>query len=409
VIRRSTASIAAVVLLASRIGASAAVPGNVRAFDAPNDSGRSVLITWDESRDDGPGLEYVLEVDIAKDGDFQEVARLRADRHYCRDTPELFGFFAYRRRGHYFEFFPLDVFSATNEGEVEGALSRTYWFRVGVAPAGGSPSDFCEPVAAAAEGNWFDVRKLNNFLFMLIYSGAVLFFIQYARRNPDIFLRKIAGLDAIDDALGRATEMGRPVLFVNGLGSMDSLSNIASVNILGRVARRVAEYDTALVATTPDPVVLSVSQEVVREAFTEVGRPDRYNPDCVRMAATGQFPYVMAVGGIMLRERPATHLFMGAYGAESLILAETGASTGAIQIAGTDSYPQLPFFVTACDYTLMGEELYAASAYLSREPRLLGSLRGQDFGKAIIGAGLLSGSALSSAQIVALRELFRVF
>jgi hypothetical protein len=45
---------------------------------------------------------------------------------------------------------------------------------------------------------------------------------------------------------------------------------------------------------------------------------------------------------------------------------------------------QLPFFITACDYTLMGEELYAASAYLSREPLLLGGLIGQDWGKAII-------------------------
>jgi len=44
---------------------------------------------------------------------------------------------------------------------------------------------------------------------------------------------------------------------------------------------------------------------------------------------------------------------------------------------------QLPFFVTACDFTLMGEELYAASAYLSREPKLLGSLKGSDWMKVV--------------------------
>jgi hypothetical protein len=75
---------------------------------------------------------------------------------------------------------------------------------------------------------------------------------------------------------------------------------------------------------------------------------------------------------------------MGYFYAEALILAETGASTGAVQIAGTDSVMQLPFFITACDYTLMGEELYAASAYLSREPLLLGGLIGQDWGKVVI-------------------------
>jgi len=57
---------------------------------------------------------------------------------------------------------------------------------------------------------------------------------------------------------------------------------------------------------------------------------------------------------------------------------------GSIQIAGTDQVSQLPFFVVACDYTLLGEELYAASAYLGREPLLLGTLKAQDYLKAIV-------------------------
>ena len=56
---------------------------------------------------------------------------------------------------------------------------------------------------------------------------------------------------------------------------------------------------------------------------------------------------------------------------------------GAIQIAGTARPAQLPFFIAACDFTLIGEELFAASAYLSGEPRQLGSLKGQDVGKGI--------------------------
>ncbi len=86
----------------------------------------------------------------------------------------------------------------------------------------------------------------------------------------------------------------------------------------------------------------------------------------------------------MVREKPATVFFMGMFYAESLIMAETGNSIGAIQIAGTDAVTQLPFFITACDYTLIGEELYAASAYLSRDPLLLSTLKAQDAGKLII-------------------------
>ena len=101
----------------------------------------------------------------------------------------------------------------------------------------------------------------------------------------------------------------------------------------------------------------------------------------------------------MVRDRPAAHIMMGYFYAESLLLAETGATTGAIQIAGTDAFTQLPFFVTTCDYTSLGEELYAASAYLSREPKLLGSLKGQDVGKAIIIAVIIVGSFLSIFEI----------
>ena len=88
---------------------------------------------------------------------------------------------------------------------------------------------------------------------------------------------------------------------------------------------------------------------------------------------------------------------MGYFMAESLLLAEVGATTGAIQIAGTDIEHQLPFFFTACDYTLIGEELYAAGAYLSKDPMLLSALKVQDFGKLMVMVSVLAGTLLISA------------
>jgi len=190
--------------------------------------------------------------------------------------------------------------------------------------------------------------------------------------------------------------MGKPVLFVHGLSPMGSASTIAAVNILGQIAGRTAKYNTSLRVANHDPVVMAISQEVVKESYLNAGRPDIYSDDMVFLAATEQFSYAAAVAGMMVRERPAANIMMGYFYAESLLLAETGASTGAIQIAGTDSYTQLPFFITTCDYTLMGEELYAASAYLSKESRLLGSLKGQDIGKALLLLAILVGTFLAT-------------
>jgi len=102
----------------------------------------------------------------------------------------------------------------------------------------------------------------------------------------------------------------------------------------------------------------------------------------------------------MMRDRPATNFYLGMFWAESLLLAETGSLSGAIQIAGTDAVTQLPFFITTCDYTLIGEELYAASAYLGREPRQLGAVKGQDACKAIIMALIVLGLLFSIVYMI---------
>jgi hypothetical protein len=150
---------------------------------------------------------------------------------------------------------------------------------------------------------------------------------------------------------------------------------------------------------------MSAAQETVKEAYLDAGRPDAFNAEHINYLTDDQFGYAAGVDGMMLRAKPGAIFYMGTFYAESLILAETGHSTGAIQIAGTAMPSQLPFFVTACDYTLIGEELFAASAYLSREPLLLGSLKGQDIGKAIILIILIIGMILVSlgfTQIISL-------
>jgi len=238
--------------------------------------------------------------------------------------------------------------------------------------------------AATPGTNHFNGAKTNNLIVAVLFAAVILSAIMIARRNPNLFIRRIQGLEAVDEAIGRATEMGKPVLYLCGLDSLATLSTLAAVNILGRVARRVADYDSDLIVPCRDPVVLTVAQEVAKEAYIDRGRPDAFREDKIFFVTDDQFSYTATTCAIMMREKPAANFFMGYYYAESLLLAETGASTGAIQIAGTDATHQLPFFITTCDYTLIGEELYAASAYMSREPMLLGSLKGQDLGKAVM-------------------------
>ncbi len=239
-----------------------------------------------------------------------------------------------------------------------------------------------------------DIPKLPVFFAIIIYIFFLLYYISKARKGIKLFLRKIPGIEAVDEAIGRATEMGRPILYIPGLSTISDVATIASLNILARVARKAGEYETDIIVPNRNPVVYTVAKEVVKQAYTSIGRPDLFKDDSVFYVTDSQFGYTAAVCGIMVREKTATNFFMGMFWAESLLLAETGAATGAIQIAGTDAITQLPFFITACDYTLIGEEFYAASAYLSGEPVLVSTIRAQDAMKLIIGVLILLGGFL---------------
>ncbi|HUV04808.1 MAG TPA: DUF6754 domain-containing protein [Armatimonadota bacterium] len=227
-----------------------------------------------------------------------------------------------------------------------------------------------------------------------ILEGVLVFLILYkifwARRGKDLYIRKIPGLSAIDEAVGRAAEMGRPMLFCPGLSGL-SLPTLQALAILKHIASAAAKYRTRIIVPTADSVVYTIAEEVTKDAYAAQGVPEHFNPEDIRFLSDDQFAYASGVVGILNREKVASNFMFGNFFAESLILAETGHQVGAVQVAGTPEITQIPFFITAADYTIIGDEFYAASAYLSREPTLLGSLAGQDYAKAVLVFIMLAG------------------
>ena len=219
----------------------------------------------------------------------------------------------------------------------------------------------------------------TTFSCVILLCFVIEYFIEKAKSGENIYMRPIAAIKAMEEAVGRATEMGTPVLYVPGISSLDQIDTLCGLTILGHVAGMTAEYEANLHVPVCVPIGMETAKETCKESYLKKGRPDLYRNDMVHYVTDDQFAYAAGVNGIMLREKPAAVFFQGKFYAESLILAETGNSIGAIQIAGTGSSSQIPFFVTACDYTLIGEEFYAASAYLSGSPEMLGRIKGQEY------------------------------
>lgn len=238
---------------------------------------------------------------------------------------------------------------------------------------------------------WFGI------LFTYLLVAFILFNIRRAKGGKDLFIRRIAGLNAIDEAIGRATEMGRPVLMVPGLGQLNAIS-VQALNIFSYVAKTAARFANPIRVCCGDAAVYTVAQEIIRDTYQQEGMIERYDVDSVRFVSDRQFAFAAGVSGTILREQCAATFFMGEFFAESLIFAETANSVGAIQVASSTQLTQTPFFIAACDYVLIGDEFYAASAYLTRQPVLVGSLIGQDWAKVAVISLILVGALTGSVQ-----------
>jgi hypothetical protein len=245
------------------------------------------------------------------------------------------------------------------------------------------PGDAIATWDVSPRATWFD-RKLWFHGAVIALIAASLFGFTWLAKKKQLFVRRLAGVDAIEDAVGRSTEMGRPILYVTGVEKTEDIQTIASILILGHVAEIAAAYDTDLKVANAFPLTMVLAEEVVRQGYANVGRADAHRPEDVLFITSEQFAFAAAVQGIIVRERPATNIYFGRFYAESLMLAETGFLTGAVQIAGTGELTQLPFFISACDFTLIGEELFACSAYLSREPNQVALLKAGDVLKVVI-------------------------
>ena len=369
-------------------------PTSFAAKDRPGDGGNAILLTWT----DPPGLPKNGVIQIRRTVppayDWADIASVKPGTQRYEDTTAKDGT-VYR----------YEIRVAAPAPGAPGASGAPADTTAAAAATVSGPPVVSDPVAS--RDNWFAADRTNSFIASVLFLLILLVSIAMAKSGKNIFIRRIAGLNAIDEAIGRATEIGKKVLYVPGIQSMDEIQTIASISILGHVARATARYGADLDVANRDPLTFASAREVVRSAYLEEGRPDLYREEMVNYITYDQFAFTAAVSARMTREKPAAIFLIGYFFAESLILAETGQSTGAIQIAGQADPTQLPFFVATCDYTLIGEELYAASAYLTREPVLLGSMRAQDIAKGLVIVLGIAGIVVTSLGLTWFPDLFK--
>jgi hypothetical protein len=222
-------------------------------------------------------------------------------------------------------------------------------------------------------------KTMDLFFMIIIWSVAVIYI--YVVGGDKFNLKRMVAIDAIDEAIGRAEEMGRPVVMNIGGGGLlrgeYAPPTMAGLTVLGHVAGITARLGTELIApmySSGGVETIPVATEIIRDAYMAEGAIERFHPeDMIRF-----LPVQASVMALADRERPAANLMIGYFWHESMIWAEAFGRVGAIQIGGTTNLYQIPFFAGACDYVLIGEEIYPVSAYISKDPKIKATIAGQD-------------------------------
>jgi len=226
--------------------------------------------------------------------------------------------------------------------------------------------------------------NLPILIFFVLFLAVILYQVRRLRKGHPVFLRRIPGLEVIDDVIGQATEQDRPIMFNPGMQGL-GVDLFCSLAVMGHVVRRAGRLSMPVLAPLSDPLAYAMAEEYWKDGYASMGKEGLFPvEDCLRYMSDNQSAYGAGVAGWIKREKVGANFLFGNYGYEALVIAEAGQQAGAVQIACTPSFFQVPFFLVSCDYTVFGEEFYAAGAYFSRDPVLTGSLVAQDWAKLVI-------------------------
>ena len=241
------------------------------------------------------------------------------------------------------------------------------------------------------------------FLFVILCLGLIFFFMYFGRHWLKISLRDIQAFRRFQREVDLSVEGGKRLHVSLGRGSVNDMPGGASfsgLTILDRCARAASNSDQPPMATCGDGVITILSQDTLQSTYRSLATEQRYDPTTVRL--TGLTPMAYAAGAIptIHDENVTTNIYAGHFGTEIALLTEAGERSRSLTVAGTDDISAQAVLYATSDEPLLGEELYAAGAYLGTGPSHVASLNMQDIVRWLLVAVIILGAILKLLGIL---------
>lgn len=247
------------------------------------------------------------------------------------------------------------------------------------------------------------INSYLGLLFILLCLGLILSFIFSDRTREKLNLRSIQAFSHFRREVDLAVEAGKRLHISLGRGNINDLQGGAAfigLTILDRCARAASNSDRPPVTTSGDGVVTILSQDTLQSTYRSLATEQRYDPTNARL--TGLTPLAYAAGAMpaIHDEHVSANILAGHFGTEVALLTEAGERSRSLTVAGSDSIPAQAVLYATTDEALLGEELYAAGAYLGAGTAHTASLRMQDILRWVLVVAIVIGAILKLLGIL---------
>jgi hypothetical protein len=233
--------------------------------------------------------------------------------------------------------------------------------------------------------------------FGVVFLSAVLMLglLLLRRKSPPVF-REIPAFIRMRRAVGRVVEDGSRLHISLGRGALttpQSASAMAGLALLRRLAELTSAGDQPPIATSGDAVLAVLSQGTLQSA-SQTSAQGVYDSTAGRL--TGLTPFSYAAGAIpaIRDENISANVLMGNFGVEIGLLTDAAERENTFVLAASDNLAAQAVIYASAQEPLIGEELYAAGAYVDAGPLHTASLTVQDILRWLIIIAILVGAVL---------------
>lgn len=249
--------------------------------------------------------------------------------------------------------------------------------------------------------------NLPGLIFVVLFVGLMLVlsfaFSRRAERAPSrLQLREIPAFGRLAHGIGLAVEAGRRLHLSLGRGGVLGLpgaSTFVGLSLLNRVARTASVSDFPPIATSGEGAQAILSQDTLHNAYQTINADHPFDPTTGQLSGLTPFSFAAGALPVIYDQQVSVNVLTGSFGSEAALMTDAADRTGSLVLAGSENLAAQAVFYASTSDPLIGEELYAAGAYVQAGPAHPASLVVQDITRLLLIALVLIGALLKLAGV----------